>query len=181
MAASSSVRGGVDRLAHLLEGAAAADIRDGFVDVLVRRFRFVLEKRGHGHDHARLAVAALRNVIGYPGLLHLVQGARRREPLDRGDLFANGFADEDATRAHGNAIDMDGAGPALCNAATIFGASKAGIFADSPQQWSIRLDFHVKSFAVDCEASHRLSRIRHCNLPLRPDAELDTGSIHLKL
>src|SRR5215472_622546 len=33
--ASSSVRGGVDRLAHLLESAAAADIGDGLIDVLV--------------------------------------------------------------------------------------------------------------------------------------------------
>src|SRR5262249_49109445 len=31
MASSSGVRGGVDRLAHLLEGAAAADIGDGLV------------------------------------------------------------------------------------------------------------------------------------------------------
>ena len=33
MALSSRVRGGVDRRAHLLEGAAAADIGDGLVDV----------------------------------------------------------------------------------------------------------------------------------------------------
>src|SRR6202047_1647517 len=39
MAASSSALGGVDRLAHLLEGAAAADIGDGFVHVLVGRRR----------------------------------------------------------------------------------------------------------------------------------------------
>src|SRR5258708_15735791 len=42
MAASSNVRGGVDRLAHLLEGAAAADIGDGVVDVLVGRLRVFL-------------------------------------------------------------------------------------------------------------------------------------------
>src|SRR3977135_3053905 len=45
MAASSNVRRGVDRLAHLLESAAAADIGDGFVDVLFGRLRFFLEKR----------------------------------------------------------------------------------------------------------------------------------------
>src|SRR6202035_797460 len=77
MAASSGVRGGVDGLAHLLEGAAAADIGDGFVDVLVGRLRLFLKKRRHRHDHAALAIAALRNVAGDPGFLHLVQGAIR--------------------------------------------------------------------------------------------------------
>src|SRR3981081_1692722 len=47
MAASSNVRRGVDRLAHLLESAAAADIGDGFVDVLVGRLRFFLGKGIH--------------------------------------------------------------------------------------------------------------------------------------
>src|SRR5436190_1567719 len=132
MACLSSVRGGVDRLAHLLEGAAAADIRDGFVDVLVGRFRLLLEKGCHRHDHAALTVAALRNVIGDPGLLHFVQSAGGREPLNRGDLFANSFADYDAAGAHRDAIDMDGAGAALCNAATVFCTGQADIFPDSP-------------------------------------------------
>ncbi len=39
----SRVARGVDRLAHLLEGAAAADIGDGVVDVLVGRLRLVLQ------------------------------------------------------------------------------------------------------------------------------------------
>src|SRR5690348_9258659 len=75
MASSSGVRGGVNRLAHLLEGAAAADIGDGVVDVLVGRLRLLLQKRRHRHDHAGLAIAALRHIVGNPGLLHLVQGA----------------------------------------------------------------------------------------------------------
>src|ERR1700688_4617393 len=88
MVASSSVRGGVDRLAHLLEGAAAADIGDGFVDVLVGRLRLLLEKRRPRHDHSTLAIAALWNVVGDPGLLHLVQGAvRGSQSFNGGDLF----------------------------------------------------------------------------------------------
>src|SRR5215813_5687202 len=50
----SGVRDGVDRLAHLLEGAAAADIGDGLVDVGVGRLRLVLQKRRHRHDEAAL-------------------------------------------------------------------------------------------------------------------------------
>src|SRR5258705_10585270 len=45
MAASSNVRGGVGCLPHLLEGAAAGDIGDGFVDVLVGRVLLLLGKR----------------------------------------------------------------------------------------------------------------------------------------
>src|SRR3984893_18625288 len=97
MAASSDVRGGVDRLAHLLEGAAAADIGDGFVDVAVGRLRLFLEKRRHRHDHSALAIAALRNVVVDPCLLHLVQGTvRGSQSFDGGDLLADGFADQHA-------------------------------------------------------------------------------------
>src|SRR5260370_1839441 len=134
MAASSSVRDGVDRLAHLLEGAAAADIGDGFVDVLVGRLRLVLEQGRHRHDHAALAIAALRHVVGDPGLLHLVQGAFARRPLGGGDLFAGGLADRDAAGAHCDAVDMDRAGSALCNAAAGFGSGQAAIFPDCPKQ-----------------------------------------------
>src|ERR1700738_1894864 len=132
IAASSNVRGGVDCLAHLLEGAAAADIGDGFVDVLVGRLRFLLEKRRHRHDHSGLAISALRNLVVDPGFLHLVQCAIGGQSFNGGDLLATGFADQYAARAHRHAIDMDGAGPALCNAATVFGAGHADIFPDPP-------------------------------------------------
>src|SRR5690348_1715186 len=65
--------GHVDRLAHLLEGAAAADVGDRGVDVRVARLGVRLEERRHRHDHSGLAVAALRHVVVEPGLLHLVQ------------------------------------------------------------------------------------------------------------
>src|SRR5262249_33683106 len=56
-------RDGVDRLAHLREGAAAADVRDRGVDVRVGGLGLLLEQRLDRHDHARLAVAALRHVV----------------------------------------------------------------------------------------------------------------------
>src|SRR6516165_4109409 len=96
MMSSSSVRGGVNRLAHLLKGAAAADVGDGFVDVLVGRLRLVLEECRNRHDHTALAIAALRDVVGDPGLLDLVQGAVVRQAFDGGDLLAGDFADRDA-------------------------------------------------------------------------------------
>src|SRR6266702_7107820 len=71
MASSSSVRSGVNGFTHLLEGAAAADVGDGVVDVGVSRFGLLLEQSCDRHDHAALAIAALRNVVNDPGLLHL--------------------------------------------------------------------------------------------------------------
>src|SRR5580693_8045153 len=71
--ASLRVRGSVDGLAHLLEGAAAADVGDDLVDLLVGRPRRLLQQRRHRHDHAALAIAALRDLARDPGLLHLVQ------------------------------------------------------------------------------------------------------------
>src|SRR5256886_11152231 len=122
MVSPSSVRCGVDRLADLLEGPASADIGDGLVDVLVGGLRFFLKKRCNRHDHAALAIAALRHIVGHPGLLHLVQGAVAGESFDRSDLLADGFADRDAAGAHRDSVDMHGAGAALCNAASVFSA-----------------------------------------------------------
>src|SRR3954451_20218004 len=62
MTSPSSVRSGVDCLADLLEGPASADIGDGLVNVLIGRLRLFREKRRDRHNHAALAIAALRNV-----------------------------------------------------------------------------------------------------------------------
>src|ERR1700737_742970 len=100
MAVPSNVRGGgMNRLARLLEGAAAADIGNGLVDVLIGRLRLLLEQRGDGHDHAALAIATLRHIVVDPGLLHLVQGPVRRQPFNGGDLLADRFADQYAAGA----------------------------------------------------------------------------------
>src|SRR5207249_2801075 len=56
---SRGLGGGVDRFAHLLEGAAAADVGDARIDVGVGRLRFRLEQSRDRHDHSGLAVAAL--------------------------------------------------------------------------------------------------------------------------
>src|SRR5579863_7448345 len=144
MMASSNVRDGVNRLAHLFEGAAAADIGDGVVDVLVGRLRLVLEKGGHRHDHAALAIPALRDIVGDPGLLNLMQGAIAGQPLNGGDLLADGLADQDAAGTLRDSVNMDGTGAALCNATTVFRTRQADILPDSPKQRRIRLNIDVE-------------------------------------
>jgi NAD(P)-dependent dehydrogenase (short-subunit alcohol dehydrogenase family) len=52
----------LDGRAHAVVGAAAADVGHRRVDVGVGRARLVLQQRRGGHDHAALAVAALRHV-----------------------------------------------------------------------------------------------------------------------
>src|SRR5215510_670619 len=169
MASSSGARGGVDRLAHLLEGAAAADIGDGLVDILVGRLRLFLKQRRHRHDHAALAIAALRNIAGDPGLLHPVQLAiRAGQAFDGGDLLAGGLADGHAAGAHRHAVDMDSAGTALCNAASIFGSGQSDVLADCPEKWRIVFDVDADCLAIDVEVCHRVS-------PYRPNPSRGPG------
>src|SRR6185369_2041254 len=133
MAAPLHVRGsGVDRRAHLLEGAAPADVGDGVVDVGIGRLRFLLEERRHRHDHAALAITALRHVAVDPGFLHAVQHAVLRKAFDGGYLFTDRVADLHAAGPCRDAVDVDGAGAALRDAAAVFRAGQADLLAQYP-------------------------------------------------
>src|SRR5215211_6475446 len=128
-ASSSRARGsGVDCRADLLVGAAPADVGDVGVDVGVGRLCLVLEKRRHRHDHAGLAIAALRHVVIEPDLLHLVKDPVLGEAFDRGDLLTFSFADRQRARAHCLTIDVNRACAALRDAAAILGAGEADLF-----------------------------------------------------
>src|SRR5688572_239038 len=81
--------GGVNRGAHFLERAAAADVGHRSVDVCVGRLGLRREQRRGGHDHPGLAVAALRHLVRDPGLLHLVQRLAGGESFDGGDFLAD--------------------------------------------------------------------------------------------
>src|SRR4029079_607478 len=143
MTAASRVRCGMNCLADLLEGPASANIGDGLVDIRVGRLRLLLEERCNRHDHAALAIAALRDIVGDPGLLHLMQRAIGSETLDRPDLFARGFADGNAAGAHRDTVDMDRTGSALCNPATVFGPGQSDILPDRPKQRCVVYDVHI--------------------------------------
>src|SRR5207302_1367593 len=81
-------RRALDRGDDLVVGAAAAEVaRHVLHDLLARRvFRLREQCRG-GHDLARLAVAALRHLLGDPRLLQRMI-ALRRQALDGGDFLA---------------------------------------------------------------------------------------------
>src|SRR5690606_17707364 len=113
-------------------GAATANVVDIKVDVLVRRLGNVLQKRGNRHDHAGLTVTALRYVHGRPDLLQhmLTLGIKA---FDRGNLNALSRLKRKLARARRHAVNMDGAGAALGNTATIFGAGHAKMVAQNPE------------------------------------------------
>src|SRR5438552_2591082 len=168
MSAPSGLGGHVDRFAHLLEGAAAADIGDARVDVGVGRLRLRLEERRHRHDHSGLAIAALRHVVIDPRLLHLVQDFARGQAFDRGDLAVAHCADRYGARAHRDAVDVHGAGAALRDAAAVLGAGEADLLADHPQQGRGRIDVDLVGLAVDCQAHCYSSNVvRGCGREMR--------------
>src|SRR3954453_8830125 len=147
----SRLGGGVDRLAHLLIGAAAADIGDRAVNIGIARIRIFLQQGGDRHDHAALAIAALRHVVVDPGLLHLVQSAVAGQPLDRRDLLGADRAYRHRAGARRGAVDMHGAGAALRDAAAVFGPGHPDRIAQHPQQRRARIDIDLIDFAVYVE------------------------------
>src|SRR6267142_1654743 len=83
-----------------------------------------------------------------------------REALDGDDLVAWLDARErDRAGALHLAIDMDGAGAALRDAAAVFRAGETDMLADDPQQRRIGLGLHIHRLAVDIE-------LCHCSVPL---------------
>jgi hypothetical protein len=96
----------------------------------------------------------LRHVEFEPGFLNRMRHIRRK-PFDSDDLLLLGHrADRHAARACCDPIDMHGAGAALSDAATVFGAGQADLFADDPEQGRIGLDLHLTHRAVDRQSCH---------------------------
>jgi hypothetical protein len=60
----------MDCAPHPFKRSAPADrIRHRLIDFRVTRIPMRTQERGGGHDHAGLAVTALRNILRNPGLL----------------------------------------------------------------------------------------------------------------
>ena len=62
---------------------AAANSRHGCINVGIRRFRRFVEQRIGRHQHAGLAITALRHLLGYPGQLQGVRLFRCTQRLNR--------------------------------------------------------------------------------------------------
>jgi hypothetical protein len=53
-----------------------------------------------------------------------------------------------------NAVDMDGAGAALGDAATVFGAGQADGIPQHPQQRGVGINIDLMGLSIDAESSH---------------------------
>ena len=89
-----------------------------------------------------------------PGLLHFVEHAVGREPLDGRDLFSLRPAHWERAGAGGNAVDMDGTGAALRDATAVFGSRQTDLLPDHPQQRGIGINVDLSCSSVDNETSH---------------------------
>ncbi len=130
--------------------AAAAQIRLHVgADLLLRSDRVVVEQRLRPHHHAGDAVAALRRLLVEKGLLHRARLAAGAEALDRRDRAAVERGDRRQAGEHRLAVDDDGAGAALAEAAAELGAVQLEIVAQHVEQRRRRIDIERMRNTVD--------------------------------
>src|SRR5215831_550400 len=95
----------MDRPAHAVIAAATTRVRDVRVDVGVGRLRDLREQCERAHDHAGLAVAALRRVELLPrDLYRMITVAR--DAFDGLDRFADRERRGEAARTDGLPVDV---------------------------------------------------------------------------
>src|SRR5437899_1454141 len=111
--------------------AATTDVRDGGVDIRIARMAIRGEQCHGRHDHAALAVAALRHLLRDPGLLHRVT-AVAREALDRRDVAAFRRTQREGAGTHRAPLDVYGAGSAQSRATAILRSRKSQTVAEDP-------------------------------------------------
>ena len=67
--------------------------------------------------------------------------------------------DRERARARRLAVDVDGAGAALGDAAAILRAGQADSLANHPEQRRIRFDVNLMRFSIDAETDHAVSSL----------------------
>ena len=132
-------------------GTAATNIAvHGSLNFLVAGARIGFQQGGGGHDLAGLTVAALWHVVFQPGLLQRVI-AVFRQALDGGDGLLAYCRNGQRAGAHGGVFEMHGAGPALSDAAAVFGAHELQVVAQHPEQRGGGVHVHLPGLAIDVE------------------------------
>ena len=121
----------MDGGAYAMVSAAAADVRHRRVDLFIRGLRVFAQQRRSCHQHARLAVAALRHIDFQPGALQRMSRIRG-QTLDRRDLRAHRGLERQQAGARRRAVEVHRAGAALADAAAEFRARHPEVVAQHP-------------------------------------------------
>src|ERR1700755_1840691 len=144
----------MNRVLDALVTATAADVaRHRFANLIVVGF-WVVDQQGYGlHDLTGLAKAALWNVQLSPGLLHCVI-AGRMKALDCRDLPVHRVGNRRDAGANVLLVDHNGACAAQSLAATVLRACQAGLVAEKPEQWKIRVAVPTVLLAINLYLDH---------------------------
>lgn len=144
----------MNRPAHALKSSAAADgIRHRLIDLGIARIRVGAQEGGRGHNHAGLAVAALRNIFLYPGFLAWVH-TRRGQPFNSGKALPISGRERNLAGPNSRAAAMYGTRPAHTRAAAVFRSGGAEQVAKHPQERHIRRRIYGMPATVDSDRVH---------------------------
>ena len=146
----------MNRFANALIGSAAAEIAiHRLGDLVVRGLGRLRQQSGGGHDLSRLAVAALRNFFGEPGLLQRMKSVRA-EAFDRGHVLIGDLRDRGRAGTNRIALDVHGTGAAQSGTAAELGAGKLEGVPKNPEQRGFGGDGDLLLTAVhaECDVSH---------------------------
>ena len=102
-------------------GRTTANVDNIIINVLIAWIGHFFQQGGSRHHKARLAIAALRDDLFYPGLLYRVQIIAGGKPFYSGNVFAFRKLCSERAGSHRFSVDVDGAG-----AASRFPAAKLG-------------------------------------------------------
>ena len=131
-------------------GSTATDVCNGGIDIAIRGVRIGFQQQCGGHDHARLAIAALGHAFGCPCLLDRVAPIARKafnccynRPFER--RYGN------LARTHSAAIHINRARSAVSRPAAVFCTGQVRCIAQRPEQRRLRIHPIFNRLVVDCE------------------------------
>lgn len=135
-------------------GAATTDIRYRPIDNGIIRIGVFSQQSHNTHDHARLTITTLRNLLIDPGLLHRMQTLLTGQAFDRRNLFISQVRNRQYAGSHRLAIDMDRAGTALRDPASVFRAGELQNIAQYPEHRHLAVNIDADGFSVQLKLNH---------------------------
>ena len=132
----------------------------------------LLIERRHRHDHAGGAEAALKRLRVEKSLLHRMQVAVWREPLDRRHRAPRGAESRNQAGVHRLAVEPDRAGAAVAGVAALLDAEDARLPQEGPQALpGLRLGRELSlplTWCSSCRAPAWSVTNRSCAAPVAP-------------